>query len=65
MQILDYDNNNNVHVCLNCDTEFNVNIYNTDGDELQVAFCPCCGSSLDDEDSIDEIDEFLDDQENE
>lgn len=69
MQMLDYDNSDNIHVCLNCDTEFNVTLYNNDNDEdqLQVAYCPCCGAPLDDErDELDEMmDEFLDDQENE
>lgn len=54
MQILDYDDKNNTHVCLNCDTEFSVVLINNDDDELGVEFCPCCGASLEEE--IDELD---------
>lgn len=67
MQMLDYDNNENIHVCLNCDTEFNVTIYSNDqDDQLQVAYCPCCGAPLDEQDELDEmLEEFLDDQDDE
>lgn len=50
MQILDYDNKENAHLCLSCDTEFVVSITNTEDDELAVEFCPCCGAPLEDED---------------
>jgi transcription elongation factor Elf1 len=62
MQILDYENKENTHVCLNCDTEFAVRITSTEDDQLAVAFCPCCGETLDDEedgfDGGDEGDEW-------
>lgn len=58
MQILDYDNKENIHVCLSCDTEFAVTITNSEDDELNVEFCPCCGSPLEeDEDEEGYIDE--------
>lgn len=58
MQILDYDGDDQLHVCLNCDTEFTVSIVNVDvEEEMGVLFCPCCGAPLQDE--IDE-DELLD-----
>lgn len=57
MQILDYNDKEHVHVCLNCDTEFTVKITNAEEDEVSVDFCPCCGESLDEEENGFEDDE--------
>lgn len=47
MQILEYEEN--VHLCLSCDTEFKVLVLNNGGEEMVTAFCPCCGNPLDED----------------
>jgi len=61
MQILDYNGNEQVHVCLSCDTEFVVNILNVEmEEEMSVEFCPCCGAPLQDETDDDMLSDDID-----
>lgn len=60
MQILEYDDDNHPHVCLSCDAEFAVQPLNSsDMEASEPAFCPYCGSPLDDEDMDDEMLDLL------
>ncbi len=57
MQILDYDNKENSHFCLNCDTEFTVSITNLEDEEIIVEFCPCCGAPLEEDEQEEQDDD--------
>lgn len=48
------------HICYECDSEFFVFPTDADEEEVEVSFCPYCGSeleSIEEDDIIDEYDE--------
>lgn len=48
MQVLNYDDDYEVHVCSACDAEFHLRY--DQSQELAVEYCPFCGNDFEEED---------------
>jgi uncharacterized paraquat-inducible protein A len=58
MNMITYDEEyegNEVHLCINCDSEFNVT--KIDDEPIQVSFCPFCGYDMHEEEEDEEFEE--------
>lgn len=55
MQVLNYDDDYEVHVCSACDAEFHLSY--DQSQELVVEYCPFCGNNFEEEDDYEEDEE--------